>query len=120
MATSKSKTKPSSEGAATQKPRRTASKASSATTPESPSPKRARTSKAASAAAPAPVPTPSAPEPDAFQPQQAAPIHASERHRYVQEAAYFRAERRGFVPGFEHEDWLQAEAEVDARLHGRA
>lgn len=118
MATSKSKTKPSSEGAATQKPRRTASKASSATTPESPSPKRARTPKAASAAAP--VPTPSAPEPDTFQPQQAAPIHASERHRYVQEAAYFRAERRGFVPGFEHEDWLQAEAEVDARLHGQA
>jgi hypothetical protein len=31
----------------------------------------------------------------------------------IAEAAYFRAERRGFVPGSELEDWLQAEADVE-------
>ena len=34
--------------------------------------------------------------------------------RLIAEAAYFRAERRGFVPGQELEDWLAAEIEVDA------
>jgi hypothetical protein len=33
----------------------------------------------------------------------------------VRLAAYFRAERRGFAPGYETEDWLAAEAEVSAR-----
>jgi hypothetical protein len=39
----------------------------------------------------------------------------------VSEAAYFRAERRGFLPGHEIEDWLAAEEEVDeliARRYG--
>lgn len=30
----------------------------------------------------------------------------------VRTAAYFRAQRRGFAPGYEIEDWLWAEAEV--------
>ena len=30
----------------------------------------------------------------------------------VAEAAYFLAERRGFAPGFELEDWLMAEAQI--------
>jgi hypothetical protein len=34
----------------------------------------------------------------------------------IAEAAYFRAERHGFTPGHELEDWLAAEQEVDARL----
>jgi hypothetical protein len=34
----------------------------------------------------------------------------------ISEAAYYRAEKRGFSPGLEHDDWLQAEAEVMARL----
>ena len=34
----------------------------------------------------------------------------------ISEAAYYRAEKRGFSPGLEAEDWLQAEAEVMARL----
>ena len=37
----------------------------------------------------------------------------------VAEAAYFRAERRGFLPGGELEDWLAAEAEVERLLAGR-
>jgi hypothetical protein len=37
---------------------------------------------------------------------------AAEREEMVRTAAYFRAERRGFAPGYEWEDWLAAEAEV--------
>ena len=39
---------------------------------------------------------------------------AAEREELVRTAAYFRAERRGFAPGYEWEDWLAAEAEVSA------
>ena len=41
----------------------------------------------------------------------------------IAEAAYLRAERRGFAPGYETEDWLAAEIETDALLrsaHGGA
>jgi hypothetical protein len=34
----------------------------------------------------------------------------------IAEAAYLRSERRGFMPGYEVEDWMSAEAEVDALL----
>ena len=34
----------------------------------------------------------------------------------IAEEAYFRAQRRDFLPGHELEDWLAAEAEVDRRL----
>jgi hypothetical protein len=34
----------------------------------------------------------------------------------IAEGAYLRAERRGFAQGYETEDWLAAEAEVDALL----
>jgi hypothetical protein len=34
-------------------------------------------------------------------------------------AAYFLVEKRGFAPGYELDDWLRAETEVDARLKGR-
>ena len=30
----------------------------------------------------------------------------------IRTAAYYRAQRRGFAPGYEWEDWLAAEAEV--------
>jgi hypothetical protein len=38
------------------------------------------------------------------------------RNAMVREAAYLRAEARGFEPGHELEDWLAAEHEIDARL----
>lgn len=38
------------------------------------------------------------------------------RRAMIEQAAYLRAERRGFSPGGEVEDWLAAEAEVDALL----
>jgi hypothetical protein len=38
------------------------------------------------------------------------------RYRMISEAAYLRAERRGFEPGREVEDWLAAEQEVERLL----
>jgi hypothetical protein len=32
--------------------------------------------------------------------------------RNIAEAAYYRAEQRGFVPGYELDDWLAAEREI--------
>lgn len=43
-------------------------------------------------------------------------LTAEMRRTMVAENAYLRAERRGFGPGHETEDWLAAEAEVDALL----
>ena len=40
----------------------------------------------------------------------AAPL---DRDEMVRVAAYFRALRRGFAPGYEVADWLEAQAEVD-------
>jgi hypothetical protein len=42
------------------------------------------------------------------------------RARMVETAAYFRAERRGFTPGYEVEDWLAAEAEIESLVGGPA
>ena len=39
-----------------------------------------------------------------------------DRYRMIAEAAYFRAESRGFAPGRELQDWLAAEIEVDEIL----
>jgi hypothetical protein len=39
-----------------------------------------------------------------------------DRYRMIAEAAYFRAESRGFVAGSELQDWLAAEIEVDELL----
>jgi Protein of unknown function (DUF2934) len=38
-----------------------------------------------------------------------------ELRRMIAEAAYYRAEKRGFAPGLESEDWRLAEAEIRAR-----
>ena len=38
------------------------------------------------------------------------------RRHMIEQSAYLRAERRGFTAGSETEDWLLAEAEVDALL----
>jgi Protein of unknown function (DUF2934) len=43
-------------------------------------------------------------------------VTAEARRALIAEAAYLRAERRGFSPGQETDDWLAAEAEVDALL----
>jgi hypothetical protein len=38
------------------------------------------------------------------------------RRDIIAQGAYFRAQQRNFEPGHELEDWLAAEAEVDAAL----
>jgi hypothetical protein len=41
------------------------------------------------------------------------------RRAMIAESAYLRAERRGFAPGHEVEDWCAAEREVDALLRAK-
>lgn len=50
------------------------------------------------------------PAPDTLMPS------AGEIYEMIRQAAYYRAEKRGFTPGLEAEDWVHAEAEVLARL----
>ena len=45
-------------------------------------------------------------------PSRARTSDPTRRRAMIAEAAYYRAERRGFEPGHELEDWLEAEAEV--------
>lgn len=45
--------------------------------------------------------------------QRELPSLSESRAARIAEAAYWRAERRGFAPGHELEDWLTAEREVD-------
>lgn len=57
------------------------------------------------------------PAPAQVQPATPA-ITADERQILIEQAAYFRAEKRGFAPGSELEDWFEAEAEVLLRIGG--
>ena len=50
--------------------------------------------------------------------QNATPPSAAQIEAWIAEAAYYRAQRRGFEAGRETEDWLAAEAEVLARVRG--
>ncbi|HKD18901.1 MAG TPA: DUF2934 domain-containing protein [Thermoanaerobaculia bacterium] len=59
----------------------------------------------------------------------AAPTNASgdirrvtpeEIHHLIAEAAYYRAQQRGFAPGDPLQDWLEAEAEVMVRVRNSA
>lgn len=43
-------------------------------------------------------------------------VSAGQRKQMIAEAAYFIAERRGFNGGDPLNDWVEAEAQVDARL----
>ena len=38
-------------------------------------------------------------------------------HEMIAEAAYYKAEQRGFKPGFEEDDWLEAENEIMSILN---
>jgi hypothetical protein len=49
----------------------------------------------------------------------AAKLSPEEVYRLIQESAYFKAKARGFAPGHEVQDWIEAEAEVRRRLEGR-
>ena len=55
--------------------------------------------------------------PEAVAPRREDPVvNPATLELMVAEAAYYRAEQRGFAPGGELQDWLEAEAQVQARL----
>jgi len=83
---------------AAETPSRSGSGASPASTEARPARRRAAAPKSAGTPASAPV------------------VSADVRRGMIAKAAYLRAERRGFGPGSEVEDWLIAEREVDALL----
>jgi Protein of unknown function (DUF2934) len=47
-------------------------------------------------------------------------LSPEEVYRLIQESAYFKAKARGFAPGHEVQDWIEAEQEVQRSLEGRA
>jgi len=47
-------------------------------------------------------------------------LSPEEVYRLIQETAYYKAKARGFAPGHEVQDWIEAEAEVRRRLEHRA
>lgn len=97
-------------------------------TPKPPAPKSAAPrsrAKAKSVATPEPLTVPPDVTMEAMPPSKArakraavgAPtVSADARRGMIAESAYLRAERRGFAPGGEDEDWIAAEAEVDQLL----
>ena len=42
------------------------------------------------------------------------PMPKSVRQQDIEVAAYYKAEKRGFKPGFENQDWSEAEQEIEA------
>jgi DUF2934 family protein len=46
-------------------------------------------------------------------------VSTQAREQMIALAAYYRAQSRDFDPGHELEDWLEAEAEVNAQLEAR-
>lgn len=68
-----------------------------------------------------PAARPQTPKPQTtFNGNAQAEVSPEELRKLISEAAYFRAKQRGFTPGYELEDWIQAEAEVMSRIGGRA
>ena len=55
-------------------------------------------------------------KPKVTQPVARMQVSEDVRRGMIAEAAYLRAERRGFMNGNEAEDWIAAEKEVDALL----
>jgi hypothetical protein len=44
------------------------------------------------------------------------PPESPDHHHNIATAAFYIAEKRGFLPGLELHDWLEAEAKCDARI----
>lgn len=47
------------------------------------------------------------------------PADRTTREEMIRRRAYFRAQKRGFAPGHELQDWLLAEWEIDRLLASR-
>lgn len=84
------------------------------------SPRRKAAPKKSAAAAPTPAAVTAATIRNVSDAPTHRPVSAAERARMVAEAAYYRAQRRGFANGDPVRDWAEAEAEIDALLlHSR-
>ena len=57
--------------------------------------------------------------PDSAETDMLHPITPEQRYHYVEVAAYYIAEKRGFDAGSTEEDWAQAELEIDRLLAER-
>lgn len=55
----------------------------------------------------------------ADRPQNQGEQAENDRHHRIAEAAYFKSERRGFAPGYDLDDWREAEQEIDAASASR-
>lgn len=60
-----------------------------------------------------PLPKAAAPKAAAARAKKPKSVPPEQRRNYIEMAAYYIAERRGFAPGNPLEDWVQAEAEID-------
>jgi hypothetical protein len=58
----------------------------------------------------------SAPRAQSTIPKDTASAAALARHEVIKTAAYYLAERRGFTPGCELQDWLAAEASIHSSV----
>jgi len=67
----------------------------------------------ANTASPAPSAANTAPAPVESKAQS---VSAEERWNMIKEAAYYKAEKRGFTGGDTAKDWAEAEKEIDAML----
>jgi len=106
-------TKSSAGKSAPAKPKTTAGKSKPATKPAGPV-----KAKAPGKAKPAPKTAPKATtaKPARTRSKKPAGVPPEQRRHYIEMAAYYIAERRGFAPGNPLEDWVQAEAEIDRLL----
>ena len=87
---------------------------------ERPAPQKApRTAKPAEQSKPAAAQSKPLPQKSSFSGNARADLSPDEVRKLVSEAAYYRAKQRGFTPGHEVEDWVQAEAEVMRRIDGK-
>jgi hypothetical protein len=59
-----------------------------------------------------PAPTPIQRPTPAEVPTTSAEVEPVDRQEEIARAAYYRAEQRGFAPGFDVDDWLEAEREI--------
>ncbi|MDH5299925.1 MAG: DUF2934 domain-containing protein [Gammaproteobacteria bacterium] len=50
--------------------------------------------------------------------KKTASVSGMQREQMIRDAAYFRAQSRGFVGGNPMQDWLDAEAEIDSQIAG--
>jgi hypothetical protein len=72
------------------------------------------------AASPATKPAPAKKAAKASTPTTVPSVTPEARWQMISEAAYFLAEKRGFAGGNPCDDWIEAEAQVDALLKHRA